>query len=122
MSKLTDKINELASTEEKTVVVKRDDIENELRRIAEEKTVVDEKPVFDTTLDPEIEAILRETEGYVIDPEDAQEPDADVDTDPKPDKAPRRRRPRRQSVLSRKRRTSARPAARRRSLLSAPPL
>ena len=42
MSKLTDKINELASTEEKTVVVKRDDIENELRRIAEEKTVVDE--------------------------------------------------------------------------------
>ena len=32
MSKLTDKINELASTEEKTVVVKRDDIENELRR------------------------------------------------------------------------------------------
>ena len=91
MSKLTDKINELASTEEKTVVVKRDDIENELRRIAEEKTVVDEKPVFDTTLDPEIEAILRETEGYVIDPEDAQEPDADVDTDPKPDKAPRRR-------------------------------
>ena len=46
MSKLTDKINELASTEEKTVVVKRDDIENELRRIAEEKTVVDEKPVF----------------------------------------------------------------------------
>ena len=91
MSKLTEKINELASTEEKTVVVKRDDIENELRRIAEEKTVVDEKPVFDTTLDPEIEAILRETEGYVIDPEDAQEPDADVDTDPEPDKAPRRR-------------------------------
>lgn len=91
MSKLTDKINELASTEEKTVVVKRDDIENELRRVAEEKTVVDEKPVFDTTLDPEIEAILRETEGYVIDPEDAQEPDADVDTDPEPDKAPKRR-------------------------------
>lgn len=46
MSKLTDKINELASTEEKTVVVKRDDIENELRRVAEEKTVVDEKPVL----------------------------------------------------------------------------
>ena len=34
MSKLTEKINELASTEEKTVVVKCDDIENELRRIA----------------------------------------------------------------------------------------
>ena len=41
MSKLTERLNELASTEEKTVVVDRDDIEKELRRAAEERTVVD---------------------------------------------------------------------------------
>lgn len=90
MSKLTDKINELASTEEKTVVVNRDDIENELRRVAEEKTVVDETPVFNTKLDPEIEAILRETEGYIIDPEDAADAQADVNADTDTESAPRR--------------------------------
>ena len=81
MSKLTEKLNDLVSTEEKTVVVKSGDIESELRRVTEEKTVADEMPVFDTKLDPEIEAILRETEGYVIDPEDTVEPDADIDAD-----------------------------------------
>ena len=69
MSKLTEKINELASTEGKTVIVNRSDIEDELRRASEERTVVDEKPAVDSRLDPELEAILRETEGYAFEPE-----------------------------------------------------
>lgn len=84
MSKLTEKLNELASTEEKTVVVDRDDIEKELRRVAEEKTVVDEAPVFDTKLDPEIEAILRETEGYVIEPDDIAESEPEYEAESAP--------------------------------------
>lgn len=73
MSKLTEKINELASTEGKTVIVNRSDIEDELRRASEERTVVDEKPAVDSRLDPELEAILRETEGYAFEPETEEE-------------------------------------------------
>lgn len=73
MSKLTEKINELASTEGKTVIVNRSDIEDELRRASEERTVVDEKPTVDSRLDPELEAILRETEGYAFEPETEEE-------------------------------------------------
>lgn len=73
MSKLTEKINELASTEGKTVIVNRSDIEDELRRASEERTVVDEKPAVDSRLDPELEAILRETEGYAFEPEIEEE-------------------------------------------------
>ena len=73
MSKLTEKINELASTEGKTVIVNRGDIEDELRRASEERTVVDEKPAVDSRLDPELEAILRETEGYAFEPETEEE-------------------------------------------------
>ena len=73
MSKLTEKINELASTEGKTVIVNRSDIEDELRRASEERTVVDEKPAVDSRLDPELEAILRETEGYALEPEIEEE-------------------------------------------------
>lgn len=73
MSKLTEKINELASTEGKTVIVNRSDIEDELRRASEERTVVDEKPTVDSRLDPELEAILRETEGYAFEPEIEEE-------------------------------------------------
>lgn len=90
MSKLTEKINELAQSEEKTVVVKHDDIENELRRVAEERTVVDEKPFFDTGLDPELEEILRETEGYVLEPED--EGSSDDAGDYEPEKEPEAKR------------------------------
>lgn len=82
MSKLTDKINELTESEEKTVVVKRDDIENELRRVADERTVVDEKPFFDTGLDPELEEILRETEGYVLEPEGEGEGEPEQEREP----------------------------------------
>ena len=73
MSKLTEKINELASTEGKTVIVNRSDIEDELRRASEERTVVDEKPAVDSRLDPELEAILRETEGYAFEPKIEEE-------------------------------------------------
>ena len=73
MSKLTEKINELASTEGKTVIVNCSDIEDELRRASEERTVVDEKPAVDSRLDPELEAILRETEGYAFEPETEEE-------------------------------------------------
>lgn len=73
MSKLTEKINELASTEGKTVIVNRSDIEDELRRASEERTVVDEKPAVDSRIDPELEAILRETEGYAFEPEIEEE-------------------------------------------------
>ena len=89
MSKLTERLNELASTEEKTVVVDRDDIEKELRRAAEERTVVDstasdEAPAFDSRLDPELEAILRETEGYIIEPDDAAGTAAEPEYQSKP--------------------------------------
>ncbi len=95
MSKLTERLNELASTEEKTVVVDRDDIEKELRRVAEERTVVDstvadEAPVFDSGLDPELEAILRETEGYIIEPDDAAgtAPEPEYQPEPAPERTP----------------------------------
>ena len=89
MSKLTERLNELASTEEKTVVVDRDDIEKELRRAAEERTVVDSTaadgaPAFDSRLDPELEAILRETEGYIIEPDDAAGTAAEPEYQSKP--------------------------------------
>lgn len=71
------KENKLGSSE--TVVIKKDDIEEQIRKSSEESTVLDSAPVeFQSIFDPELEAILRETEGY----EAAPEPDTEPDDEP----------------------------------------
>lgn len=58
-------------TEEKTVVVKKSDIEQQLHRADEEKTVLDTvNEGYKSIFDPELEEILRETEGYELTPQD----------------------------------------------------
>ena len=57
--------------EEKTVVVKKSDIEQQLHRADEEKTVLDTvNEGYKSIFDPELEEILRETEGYELTPQD----------------------------------------------------
>ena len=61
---------------DETVVIKKDDIEERLRRGSEESTVLESTSgVFKSIFDPELEAILRETEGYETEPEEAPEPE-----------------------------------------------
>lgn len=52
-----------------TVIVRTGDV---ARRLSEEKTVLDTRPENSCSLfdDPELEAIIRETEGYDLEPED----------------------------------------------------
>ncbi len=57
-------------SEEKTVVVKKSDIEQQLSRTEEEKTVLDTvNEGYKSLFDPELEEILRETEGYELTPQ-----------------------------------------------------
>ncbi len=57
-------------SEEKTVVVKKSDIEQQLHKADEEKTVLDTvNEGYKSLFDPELEEILRETEGYELDPQ-----------------------------------------------------
>lgn len=57
--------------EEKTVVVKKSDIEQQLHKAEEEKTVLDTvNEGYKSIFDPELEEILRETEGYELTPQD----------------------------------------------------
>lgn len=57
--------------EEKTVVVKKSDIEQQLHKVEEEKTVLDTvNEGYKSIFDPELEEILRETEGYELTPQD----------------------------------------------------
>lgn len=59
-----------------TVVIKKDDIEEQIRKSSEESTVLDNGSVpFQSIFDPELEAILRETEGYEAEPEPEPEPE-----------------------------------------------
>lgn len=63
---------------ENTVVVKKGDIERRLSMTDEEKTVLDTvNKSYRELFDPELEEILRETEGYELDP---PEPEEDTDT------------------------------------------
>ena len=65
--------------EEKTVVVKKSDIEQQLHKLEEEKTVLDTvNESYKSIFDPELEEILRETEGYELTPQDEDgEPEYD---------------------------------------------
>lgn len=55
---------------DETVVIKKDDIEERLRRGSEDSTVLESTSgAFKSIFDPELEAILRETEGYDAEPE-----------------------------------------------------
>lgn len=65
--------------EEKTVVVKKSDIEQQLHKLDEEKTVLDTvNEGYKSIFDPELEEILRETEGYELTPQDEDgEPEYD---------------------------------------------
>lgn len=55
---------------DETVVIKKDDIEERLRRGSEDSTVLESTSgAFKSIFDPELEAILRETEGYEAEPE-----------------------------------------------------
>lgn len=71
MSKLTEKLNEL--TGEETVAFDSAEIEKQLLNSDDISTVVDYRPPK-SGLDAELEAILRETEGYVIEPETESRP------------------------------------------------
>ena len=67
-------IKEKKLGESETVVIKKDDIEEQIRKSSEESTVLDSAPTeFQSIFDPELEAILRETEGYEAEPEPEQE-------------------------------------------------
>ncbi len=76
-------------SEEKTVVVKKSDIEQQLHKAEEEKTVLDTvNEGYKSLFDPELEEILRETEGYELTPQDEdgepeydEEPEYDSDDD-----------------------------------------
>lgn len=58
------------TNEEKTVVVKKSDIEQQLHKLDEEKTVLDTvNEGYKSIFDPELEEILRETEGYELTPQ-----------------------------------------------------
>lgn len=60
---------------DETVVIKKDDIEERLRRGSEDSTVLESTSgAFKSIFDPELEAILRETEGYEAEPEREPEP------------------------------------------------
>lgn len=65
--------------EEKTVVVKKSDIEQQLHKFDEEKTVLDTvNEGYKSIFDPELEEILRETEGYELTPQNEDgEPEYD---------------------------------------------
>ena len=65
--------------EEKTVVVKKSDIEQQLHKLDEEKTVLDTvNEGYKSIFDPEQEEILRETEGYELTPQNEDgEPEYD---------------------------------------------
>ena len=55
---------------DETVVIKKDDIEEQLRRGSEDSTMLESTSgAFKSIFDPELEAILRETEGYDAEPE-----------------------------------------------------
>ena len=61
---------------DETVVIKKDDIEEQLRRGSEDSTVLESTSgAFKSIFDPELEAILRETEGYDAEPEPEREPE-----------------------------------------------
>ena len=75
MSKLTDKLNELSG--EETVAIDRGELEKQMRLSAEASTVLDYTPPK-SALDAELEAILRETEGYIIEPEAKPEAEREV--------------------------------------------
>ena len=61
---------------DETVVIQKDDIEERLRKGSEESTVLESTSgAFKSIFDPELEAILRETEGYETEPEEAPEPE-----------------------------------------------
>lgn len=73
------KENKLGGNE--TVVIKKDDIEEQLRRSSEESTVLESTSgAFQSIFDPELEAILRETEGYEAEPE--RESEAEPEPEP----------------------------------------
>ena len=62
---------------ENTVVVKKDDIERRLGMTDEEKTVLDTvQQGYRELFDPELEEILRETEGYELEPSEPDENEA----------------------------------------------
>lgn len=65
--------------EEKTVVVKKSDIEQQMHKLDEEKTVLDTvNEGYKSIFDPELEEILRETEGYELTPQNEDgEPEYD---------------------------------------------
>ena len=65
--------------EEKSVVVKKSDIEQQLHKLDEEKTVLDTvNEGYKSIFDPELEEILRETEGYELTPQNEDgEPEYD---------------------------------------------
>lgn len=61
---------------DETVVIKKDDIEERLGKGSEESTILESTSgAFKSIFDPELEAILRETEGYETEPEEAPEPE-----------------------------------------------
>ncbi len=70
---------------EKTVVVKKSDIEQQLHRAGEEKTVLDTvNESYKSIFDPELEEILRETEGYELTPQD-EDGEPEYEDGPEPD-------------------------------------
>ena len=70
---------------EKTVVVKKSDIEQQLHRAGEEKTVLDTvNEGYKSIFDPELEEILRETEGYELTPQD-EDGEPECEDEPEPD-------------------------------------
>jgi len=74
-------------TEEKTVVVKKSDIEQQLHRADEEKTVIDTvNEGYKSIFDPELEEILRETEGYELTPQD-EDGEPEYEEEPEYDEA-----------------------------------
>lgn len=74
-------------TEEKTVVVKKSDIEQQLHRADEEKTVLDTvNEGYKSIFDPELEEILRETEGYELTPQ-AEDGEPEYEEEPEYDES-----------------------------------
>ena len=62
-----------------TVVIKKGDIEEQIRKSSEESTVLEStSDAIKSIFDPELEAILRETEGYEAEPEPESEPEPEV--------------------------------------------
>ncbi len=72
-------------SEEKTVVVKKSDIEQQLHRVEEEKTVLDTvNEGYKSLFDPELEEILRETEGYELTPQN-EDGEPEYSDEPEPE-------------------------------------